>query len=290
MTRSSTTGRVHGVVESFRSFFKWRTPRRCGNVFTYTMPPLPTTRIDIRQLPVANQPDSCHLLQLPLELRERIYEHILGGRLIIIELLPGEFEGVSASIWTSYYLPVDGLDFTPIHSVFRAESAAISPQFLLSCRQAYIEALPILHQRNTFHLPADHLETVVSGALGSYCLPDIRSVYLQCSSYPHADSSYLHGDSSYLHGDSSDAVVTLLQQMNLSRLAFEFQYFTLPEPQSPWGRCVLELRNLRRLEMWGNNKDVVQKFRQLMIGPGADEKYRRFLEEQETSKSELAIA
>ncbi|KAJ7765670.1 glycoside hydrolase superfamily [Mycena metata] len=224
------------------------------------MPALPTTRIDIRQLPMVDQPDNCHLLQLPLELRERIYEHILG-RLINFELLPGDFPGMSASIRTSWcYLPVDDLDRIPIHTMFRAESAALSPQFLLSCRQAYIEALPILHQRNTFRFPADYLATVVSGALGSYCLPDIRSVYLQSLYYSHD------------HGDPSNTVVTLLQQMNVSRLAFDFQFFPIPEPQSPWGRTVLEFRNLRRLEMWGDNQDVVSKFQQLMIGPGADEK------------------
>ncbi|KAJ7184622.1 hypothetical protein C8R46DRAFT_1064657 [Mycena filopes] len=252
MSASSANRRtVHDIVKGVRNLFKWRMGgriRRCGNVFTYTMPPLPKTRIDIRQLPMVVQPDTCYLLQLPLELRQRIYEDLLGGRLIRIELLPGEFEGVPASILPSYYTPDDDLARGAVPIDRRVLAADfISPQLLRSCRQVYIEALPVLHQRNTFHLPADHLATVVDGALGSYCLPDIRSVYLECNIYPQ--------------DGPPDTVVPLLRRMGLRRLAFEM--------------------NLQRLEMWyPGDQDIVQRFRTLMIGSDADEKYKDFLEEQ----------
>jgi hypothetical protein len=62
------------------------TPRTKGDT-----PPLPTPRINIYDLPVAEQPraQGCHLMsKISLELRECIYERALGGRLVTCTLSP----------------------------------------------------------------------------------------------------------------------------------------------------------------------------------------------------------
>ncbi|KAJ7684296.1 hypothetical protein DFH06DRAFT_3260 [Mycena polygramma] len=240
-------------------------------------PPLPTSRIEIRPLPMAEQPQSCHFLKLPLELRECIYEHLLGGRLITLMVLGFPTEKY-ALVRSQCRLAIDHLAHDPIERSLPADR--ISPALLRSCRQVYFEALRILHQRNTFHFKADQLETIVRSGLGYYCLPAIRSVYIY-----HTANAAPFGRNPWTR------VFTLLQQMNLERVAFKFAAgpeVAGPSPHSavldsPWGRGVLAVRNLRRLEVWfqGNppdEKGLVKTLQRLMIAPGADEKYRTFLE------------
>ncbi|KAJ6509193.1 hypothetical protein C8R47DRAFT_12676 [Mycena vitilis] len=240
-------------------------------------PPLPKPRIEIRQLPLAEQPQSCHFLKLPPELRDCIYEHLLGGRLITLMILGFPTEKF-ALVRSQCRLAIDHLADDPIARSLPADR--ISPALLRSCRQVYFEALRILHQRNTFHFKADQLETIVRSGLGYYCLPAIRSVYI-----------YHTPDAPPFGRNPWTGVFTLLQQMNLERAAFVFPVG--PEVaggspysavlDSPWGRGVLALRNLRRLEVWfdGNSPDakgLVKTLQRLMIAPGTDEKYRTFLE------------
>lgn len=252
----------------------WKPPKVPPNP-----PPLPATRIEIRQ-PLAEQPQCSHLLNLPLELRECIYEHVLSGRLISLQLV-GSQHDEHCVVRSRYYRPVDDLSHGPTRGILPAER--ISPALLLSCRQVYAEALPILHQRNTFHFWASQLEVVVGSALGEYCLPDIRSVYIY-----HDNVWAVHETRPWKD------VFPILQQMSLGRVAFEFA--TEPELaeldpyvavlDDSWARGVLGLRNLQRFELWIHNprehlvdKTLLTKLRQLMIGPGADERYRIFLKE-----------
>ncbi|KAF7353920.1 hypothetical protein MVEN_01078100 [Mycena venus] len=249
-------------------------------------PPLPANRIDIRQLPAAEQPKSCGFFELPWDLRERIYEQVYGGRLITLRVVCLQYHEPCV-IWSRCYFPVDDLAHDPTGGILPAEQ--ISTALLRSCRQAYIEALPILHQRNTFHISTSQLDLVVRSGLGEYCLPDIRSVYL----YHH---TALFGMRSW-----KTDVFSLLQKMSLERVAFDFDDEGPPdaaemdpylaERDSSFGRCVLGLRNLRRLELWFRYKhvpnvrdsldkgDLAEKLRKLMMAPGADERYRAFLEQ-----------
>ncbi|KAJ6567110.1 hypothetical protein B0H19DRAFT_1139480 [Mycena capillaripes] len=247
-------------------------------------PPLPTIRIDIRRLPVAEQPESCHLLKLPRELRDCIYEQVLGGRLISLQLVGSQYQAYCV-VRSQCYLPGDDLSHGPTRGILPAKR--ISTTLLRSCRQVYTEALRILHQRNTFHFWASQMEEVVRCGLGYYCLPDIHSIYI------------FHDELPPFHARPRKIVCALLQQMNLTRVAFEFA----AEPElaeldpycavrdSTWGVCVLGLRDLRRLELWFNDgpgdrpehpvdrKVLLKRLKQLMMGPGADERYRVFLEE-----------
>ncbi|KAJ7765707.1 hypothetical protein B0H16DRAFT_399892 [Mycena metata] len=228
-------------------------------------PPLPTDRIDIQQLPAAAQSQSL-LFKLPLELRELIYDKVLAGRLVRLQLVTSKLHEHSV-VQCTCYTPTDDLEEYPAQRIFLADP--ISPALLRSCRAVYNEAFPILHQRNTFQLWASQLNTVVGSVLGNYCLSNIRSVNLQYDYTPPFD------------------MFALLHQMRLDRLAFRLQGPPLQGGnsvalESAWGRGLLELRKLRRLELWiqhrGDEKELGKKFRQLMIGPQAEENYRAFLE------------
>ncbi|KAJ6554208.1 hypothetical protein B0H19DRAFT_1262596 [Mycena capillaripes] len=47
---------------------------------------------------------------------------------------------------------------------------------LLTCRQVYLEALPILYRRNTFYFQANQFTPTVLSSLGRYSLLNIRSI------------------------------------------------------------------------------------------------------------------
>ncbi|KAJ7041955.1 hypothetical protein C8F04DRAFT_111869 [Mycena alexandri] len=228
-------------------------------------PPFPTQRIDIHRFPAADQSQS-PLFKLPLELRELIYEKVLAGRLVRLQLVTSKLHEHSV-VKRTCYTPTDDLEETPDRRIFLAEP--IFPALLRSCRAVYNEAIPILHQRNTFQFWASQLNGVVGSVLGKYCLPNIRSVNLQYDYTPPFD------------------MFALLHQMRIDHLAFRLQGLPLEGGDcaaldSAWGRGLLGLRKLRRFELWidhrGDEKELGKKFRQLMIGPLAEENYRAFLE------------
>ncbi|KAJ6606080.1 hypothetical protein DFH09DRAFT_1119244 [Mycena vulgaris] len=252
-------------------------------------PRLPTDRIDIRQLSLEEQPPSCLFLRLPPELRQCIYELLLGGRVVHLKLGLIWPEGRRYVVRSELYEAVDDVADGPNELDFPTER--ISTALLLSCRQVYLEALPILHQHNTFYIRALDLEKIFFGALGPYCLPEIRSLYLY--DIYHSDSSF----DTPLWG----AAFALLQQMCLDSLVFEFKRIKMWEHlQSPasvldsvWGRRIVQLRNLRQFEVFFTGKGKpdplmqttnvaqrLQDLRNLMVGPGSEERYRLWLEDK----------
>ncbi|KAJ6500840.1 hypothetical protein C8R45DRAFT_979313 [Mycena sanguinolenta] len=249
-------------------------------------PPLPSPRIDIRMLPVAEHPESCYFFKLPLELRKRIYEQVFVGRIITLQVAAGWQNQNHSVIRSHCYLPSDDLAHGPTRGILPAKR--ISVALLRSCRQVYSEALPMLHQRNTWHIWASQLEPVVRCGLGEYSLPDIHSVYIYYPSDVHA----------WPCKEFNKAVFAMLRRMNLRRVAFELEQ----EPEieldfrdvDSWGRCLLGLANLERFELWFNHvsardpeapenspdkRYLAAKLRKLMIGPGADERKRIFLDQ-----------
>ncbi|KAJ7303766.1 hypothetical protein DFH08DRAFT_903459 [Mycena albidolilacea] len=252
---------------------------KCGGKHVLpTLPdplPFPTPRIDIQHLPVKEQPQSCYLLsKLPLELRQCIFEQVLGGRLIDLLVVDAASKGWRM-VWSRCYVLVDNLAHARTRNIPPATADQLSPALLRSCRQIYAEALPILHQRNTFSFCASHLEMLVRYGLGEYCLPDIRSVYV----YELRPSS----------ASGWKDVFVVLHRMGLERVAFELKAEPEMEELDPrieysWARRVLKLRNLRRLELWlyygaGEDPELVERLRGLMIGPGADGRYQMFPEQ-----------
>ncbi|KAJ6567042.1 hypothetical protein B0H19DRAFT_1374373 [Mycena capillaripes] len=166
----------------------------------------PKPRIDIRRLPQAKQPQSCLLLKLPLEVRQCIYEQALGGRVVYL------YFGAFCKVQAAYYQPVDYPSVNPQKLDVLVDP--IVTTLLRCCRQLYVEAQPILLQRNIFYFPVHELEMIVLTALGTHCLPDIRSVYLY------------HNYRSTQFVPPWAAVFPLLQRMHLTHLMFEFELDT----------------------------------------------------------------
>ncbi|KAJ6567092.1 hypothetical protein B0H19DRAFT_1374410 [Mycena capillaripes] len=246
-------------------------------------PPLPSTRVDISERPLSQQPAECTLLRLPPELREYIYEHALGGRLI--SLFASRAHRGHNIVRSTYYELPDDL-YSGLIRIALAPTDRIFIALLLSCRQVYLEALPIMHRRNTFHFLVHEFEVIVLSALGGYCLADIQSVYLS------------HNYRT-MYVPPWATVFPLLHRMRLRDLTFEFDFrrleWTEITPQrdvfnTAWGRSVLGVRNLRAFGLFFKNGDpleypvyrtnIAERFRQLMVEPGADERYWDFLEDR----------
>ncbi|KAJ7490984.1 hypothetical protein FB451DRAFT_1221600 [Mycena latifolia] len=258
-------------------------------------PPLPLHRIDIRRRPLGKQPLTCHFLKLPPELRQCIYAMALGGRVVALRLVAS-----ASRIKSMCHEPADDADNGPTRLDVPAEKIPIA--LLFACRQVYLEALPVLHQRNTFHFQVDEFKVVLLAALGRYCLPDIRSIYL-CHTYRSFGVP------------NWSKVFELLRQMGLHSLIFEFtaradEWKNLERdlqldrsvPDGWWSAGVVKIRNLRRLEVFFKDyslepaeprhlasytENVGERLRDLMIGTRGEERYRTLLEER---KDEIKLA
>ncbi|KAJ6606074.1 hypothetical protein DFH09DRAFT_1269164 [Mycena vulgaris] len=252
-----------------------------------TPPPrLLIERNDIGEISPEEQPAGCLFLSLlPLELRQCIYELLLGGRAVRFSL----------AVWLPYRSLIlysrcyeSGDNAAGVRQNLDIPAERIFPALLGSCRQVYLEALPILHQRNTFYIHAEDLETVFHSALGQYCLPEIRRLHLFYA-YENLDSSLWEN------------AFPLLHQMRLDNLVFQFHRNRsrknveshTPVLDSVWSRKVVELRNLRRFEVFFRDEgeldprtqmttmaQQLRHLRNLMVGPGEEERYRVWLEDR----------
>ncbi|KAJ7036540.1 hypothetical protein C8F04DRAFT_472319 [Mycena alexandri] len=240
--------------------------------------PLPTKRIDIGQRRAIEQPASCRLLHLPVELRRIIFEFAVGNRLVRMEMVPNERLD-ALMIQTTCYRPSDVPD---VRNNLLAPADRIPIALLFVCRSVYREVLPIIHQRNTFYFDVEDFQPALQAALGQYCLKDIRSLYLY-HSYPNRPLMRRW-----------DSAFATLQQLHLETLNLEFEILEWTEVHphtfsvdNAWCRGLLAIRKLRSLSIFfrnGNPADcprhreaVTQTLHDLMIGPGADERYNDLL-------------
>ncbi|KAJ7262059.1 hypothetical protein C8J57DRAFT_1336082 [Mycena rebaudengoi] len=277
---------------------------RCGGVFE-AIPladphPLPTDRIDIhlRQSKIKAQPENCLLLSLPPELRQLIFETALGRRVLAMDLFPDWEEG-------RYAVGVD------------SANRDLPVALLRTCRQVYTEALPVMHQRNTFQFDLWSFRAVVLGGLGLYSLSNIRSVRVRVD---------------YGGEEQWRAMCRLLEGAGLADLTLDFQYrpgdIILEDMNSEWWRSLLRIRGLRTFVLrWeypppggvvvpdadpaGSARDrlherrlralarifgdevkvarAMEELHALMVGPDADERYRSFLEARSGREEEKAV-
>ncbi|KAK7036004.1 hypothetical protein R3P38DRAFT_2698105 [Favolaschia claudopus] len=246
-----------------------------------TSKPKPPARIDIFKRSAADQPHHS-FFKLPPELRLWIYEELLGRR-------------VAQLVWTKgilrakFFVPVEDPQHNPQRLIFLAEK--VTTAILLSCRQTYHEALPVLYGQNTFYCSVGELAPLVRIGLGTWCLPYIHSIDL--------DHNFPLGS---LWGTDSvvwDIAFALLQQMNLKRLVFRFEVanavnWTERHPRvdtlydTEWADQVLGLRSLLSFALFLRDfmtyeysvPDVAQEMRNLLIGPQAEDKYREYLERE----------
>ncbi|KAJ7777177.1 hypothetical protein B0H16DRAFT_1504583 [Mycena metata] len=240
--------------------------------------PLPTKRIDICRRRAIEQPASCRLLHLPLELRRIIFEFAVGSRLVRMEMVPNERVD-ALKIQTRCYRPSEVPD-APNNLLVSGEKIPIA--LLLVCRSVYREVLPIIHQRYTFYFDVEDFQPALQAALGQYCLKDIRSLYLY-HSYPNRPLVRRW-----------DSAFAMLQQMHVESLSLEFEILEWTEVHphtfsldNAWCRGLLAIRKLHNLSIFfrnGNPADcprhreaITQTLRDLMIGPGADERYNDLL-------------
>ncbi|KAJ7262058.1 hypothetical protein C8J57DRAFT_461707 [Mycena rebaudengoi] len=278
----------------------------CGGVFEAIRPadphPLPTDRIDIhrRQSEIKAQPENCLLLSLPLELRQLIFEAALGRRLLALGLFPD---------WSEY----EGRYVVVVDSANRDLPVAL----LRTCRQVYIEALPVLHHRNTFQFDLWSFRAVVLGGLGLYSLPNIRSVRVRID---HDWKEWWA------------AMCRLLEGAGLADLVLDFRYRPdeniLDDMDSEWWCSLLRIRGLRTFVLrweypppggiavldaypagpardrlhalrvqqnsliFGDEAEMgraMEELHALMVGPDADERYRSFLEARSGREEEKAV-
>ncbi|KAJ7233093.1 hypothetical protein C8J57DRAFT_170187 [Mycena rebaudengoi] len=202
--------------------------------------PLPTDRINIREAQKVAQQPNCPLLCLPPELRELVYDTVLGGRLVDMELVP-EPELGRLRFRTVCY-PLSEEANTP--ALMDVPTNGIPVAFLLSCRQVYLEALPTLHQRNRFYFRIQHFKIAVLCGFGPHWLPEIRNLYL------------LHIGG--IHRTVWNSVFPLLAQTSLDCLTIEF------DPQS-WLGVNIRARSLNFATQWRRGLRGVRGLRHLEI-------------------------
>ncbi|KAF7359062.1 hypothetical protein MSAN_01247200 [Mycena sanguinolenta] len=274
----------------FCGVFLLRGPRKRRTCVIRSYPGLrrsrPKTRIDLQRLAPAEQPQNCFLLKLPLEVRQHIYEHALGGRVLHVQF-------VGPKVRSTCYQLVDHPSVNPQRLDERTDS--ILTPLLRSCRQVYLEAQPILLQRNTLYFSVLQLQIAILEGIGMHSLPDIRSIYLY------------HNYRTSVFVPPWHAVFPLLQQMHLTHLVFHFELETLFANIGSWAGSrvdileqtwlprVLSIRNLNQFGLFFEDggapekslcrENIAEGMRQLMLGTQADEKYMKFLQTWNANRS-----
>ncbi|KAJ7063704.1 hypothetical protein C8F01DRAFT_1082093 [Mycena amicta] len=207
--------------------------------------PLPTKRIDISLLPAANQPENSALLSLPLELRWCIYEQALGGRQIRLEIhddLPNHRRVVRTKCYV--YLRNE-------RNMERVDGPIVA--LLLTCRQVYHEAQPILLAQNTFWLdPFKHsARAVFLASLGLFALPQLRSLGVEYHSFPH-NRWFIHASLNLPSEMQALQSLTCLFHDNAEVYSPETHTATYNPCillDSPWGHSVCEIKTLREFKL-----------------------------------------
>ncbi|KAJ7819060.1 hypothetical protein B0H14DRAFT_2837557 [Mycena olivaceomarginata] len=239
--------------------------------------PLPSTRLPIYERPLPQQQTDCPFLHLPPELRQCIYDEVLGGRFIAVGLVASRTLG-HCIVHSAYYELPSPDEPVSLRGLLRTDS--INTTLLLSCRQVYLEALPTIHRYNTFGIHVCQLETVIASGWGAHCLPDICSLHL-------------YHDYRSTPAPPWSAVFQLLRQMRLNKLVFEFAFQLLEwselSPQrdvfnTAWGRGVLSMKGLglRTFRLYFTAGDppeapvyratITDRFCRAIIRPGMEEK------------------
>ncbi|KAJ7062081.1 hypothetical protein C8F01DRAFT_1368744 [Mycena amicta] len=282
--------------------------------------PLPGERIDIHSRPQATQPESCLFLRaLPLELRRFIYEETLGSRQVSL-FVSDDYESARNRRRRFVYsrcfdrdTPRQYYDAHPyIDPIERSPPTnPISIALLRVCRQIYVEAHQVLFENSIFQVVSGELDTVMLCGIGeSVGRPYIRTLHVYYWFRPYHPSAPF----------DSDPATMMFKQLAampaLSDLTFHFV-----DPRTPahlsygydsdkvldsvWVRRLLGTRipNLHKLEIEFVNpafpedsnflgplvesqwKIVQQKINELMVGEGAEERYRQFLKERAERKT-----
>ncbi|KAJ7348801.1 hypothetical protein DFH08DRAFT_997961 [Mycena albidolilacea] len=242
-------------------------PRQCRS------PPqtLPQTRLDIRQLAIAGKPQACQFFGFPLELRQCIYDKVLGGRVVHLELAPSPGARTTV-VGATFYQSVDHPNYDPQRLDIPAES--VPTAVLFCCRQMYLESQPILYQRNTFYVSVTELEMLPHHPLRP---PVVHRVSAAPADAPHTPRVRIRD----LQLDQVDTVQSACRcaERHLSPVCARHR--TL----SQFG---LFLKDLNLQDVYRPNivhsPNVTEEFQKLMIGSRAEESYRDYLEKWDETR------
>ncbi|KAJ7262106.1 hypothetical protein C8J57DRAFT_1633718 [Mycena rebaudengoi] len=241
--------------------------------------PLSTRRIDIHGKEIKPQPRSCHLLSLPTQLRQLIFELVLGHRIVALGLVRNESSS-RLHVHATFHRVIAGLPSydVPGH-INQHPDDKIPIAFLRVCRQVYLEGTESMHRSNTYYSDYYDFQWIILGGLGLHCLPHIRRVHIDVNRFPDDERWY--------------SVYQLLKQAGIEHLTLEFTYAEVYYDPSAYNSLnedlcsyLLEIRGLRTLDItvkYGipSGDPAVEardRLRALMTGPGADERYHAFLE------------
>ncbi|KAJ7062099.1 hypothetical protein C8F01DRAFT_1136390 [Mycena amicta] len=282
---------------------------RCGEP-----KPLPSRRIDVRSKKHAAQPNTCSFLhKLPLELRRCVYEEALGGRRILLFISNESDDSGRRRIrarTTSMLLGRE--DIVSLVLRLPGQYHPIAIALLRGCRQIYAEAHEILLQSNVFDVFPDELDPIVRCGLGTnIALPHIRSLrvhywynfYLPGSHgvfcpITTADSEYPQTTRMFKHIAAMPALTNLtfyFVRLHEPDFPEEVEYKPEEMLDSPWARRLLgTIRNpkLQKVAMnfsflYRENaegaqwKDLERTVNEMMVGDGAEERYRQFLRDSD---------
>ncbi|KAJ7235568.1 hypothetical protein C8J57DRAFT_142352 [Mycena rebaudengoi] len=275
-----------------------RAPRVARNPLT-RIPyprPLPTRRIDIRRKEMKPQPRSCHLLNLPAELRQLIFELVLSHRIVALVLVVKESSS-RLQVHATFHRVIAGLpSYDSLGPLIQYPDDKIPIAFLRVCRQVYLEGTESMHRSNTYYSDFDDFKWIVLGGLGLYCLPHIRRVRMS------VDRRGLY--CSQTEGERWHSVCQLLKQAGIEHLTLEFACVDIyydPSAYNFLNECcsgLLEIRGLRTLDITVKYEilsdypavEARDRLRALMVGPGADERYHAFLEGKRLKEQEAQAA
>ncbi|KAL8688779.1 MAG: hypothetical protein Q9218_005394 [Villophora microphyllina] len=186
--------------------------------------PLPKNRLNISQDLLASPStasQTCALLSLPLELRQRIYEIALGERILT---LSNEYGMIR--IHETLPLHCVTWDSRGPHRNLNEETADLEsesghPTFklLLSCRQIYVEAIGILYSTNIFSLDSP---------LMLVYLKDLRFLPQRFQAIKHLSISWTYmTDPAHYHGSIHEPYDWATWEHFWSIIAYDMQLVSL---------------------------------------------------------------
>ncbi|KAF7295831.1 hypothetical protein HMN09_01126300 [Mycena chlorophos] len=220
---------------------------------------LPVRRIDIGRRPLEPQSDNSRLLALPREVRDFIYQHVLGGgRRIRIYTPTREHPYRSYGVGVIRGANRGFAEWDRWRDPLRLD-------LLLACRQIYLEAHAIHISHNMFSVDGADLKPFIYTSLGRHNLPHLRSLCLQFDEVP-VDKAFFDHPKKYS--------LELLQKMpQLHELEFQFNHdsilerdkvFFVPydprelQTKSRWGELISGLPALKEFRIvFTRGEDVV---------------------------------
>lgn len=252
-----------------------REPRSCKTVSTR----LPQQR---RALSVSQKASNAGLFdRLPFEIRRLIYIYALGGDLL-------QLTQTSFSKKTGYHAYQWSLPYFRHYLAAEEHSPKYQLGLLMTCRQVYIEASPVLYSTNTFGIIGAHdlpLFCEFSQTIRKDRLDSITSMYINCQADDYVSDALARPSlimskvNTFLQDWRQTWEVLATRMPGLKDLKVRLIKAYLPQLElafeEDWVKPMLEIRGLRRFEF-----DLTQEV-------GSEESTAKYNEKLEWFQNEL---